>query len=214
LDWASLCVSPFFCDIDGGFALPSPTSALSLSPVISKPACSGFFPELLLQFLDTGLLIGNVDDRTGNYVFQCWPGAFANANRAIVGSLASRRGRRPCRQAVVLAAVDEEATVRKILLVLGVLLIAVLLISSAKDVTLYGYISCFVQSANGATESRQQSSDKCLAARGTIVLVTDDDHQIVPIDNPDAVYAHYAHRVALYGYMKGDVFHVVSVRIL
>ena len=46
------------------------------------------------------------------------------------------------------------------------------------------------------------------------MLVADDDHHVIPIDNPEAVKGHHAHRVALDGYMSGDNFHVISVRII
>jgi hypothetical protein len=84
----------------------------------------------------------------------------------------------------------------------------------ARQLTLYGYISDSKCAAKGATESHRDCMEKCLAKGSTIVLVTDDDHRLIRIDNPAAVKGHYAHRVALDGYMNNDGFHVISLRII
>jgi hypothetical protein len=55
---------------------------------------------------------------------------------------------------------------------------------------------------------------QCLAKGADVVLVTDNDHQLIHIANPDMVSGHHAHHVALYGYMDGTVFRVISVRIV
>jgi hypothetical protein len=89
------------------------------------------------------------------------------------------------------------------------------LVWAAGDQTLYGYVSCSkCEAAKGATASHRDCMEKCLAKGADVVLVTDNDHQLVGIENPDVVSGHHAHHVALQGYMKGGVFHVISVRIL
>ena len=102
---------------------------------------------------------------------------------------------------------------RKALQLCAALLVTVSLLS-AVDQTIYGYISCSACGAKGATDSHGDCMEKCLAKGADVVLVTDDTKQVVHIDNPDAVTAHHAHRVALFGYFKNDAFHVISVRIL
>jgi len=87
-------------------------------------------------------------------------------------------------------------------------------VSAAGEQTLYGYISCSKCEAKGATESHRDCMEKCVAKGADIVLVTDDDHHLVGIENPDIVSRHHAHHVALDGYMNGSVFHVIRVRIL
>lgn len=87
-------------------------------------------------------------------------------------------------------------------------------VSAGGEQTLYGYVTCSKCAAKGATESHRDCMEKCLAKGSSVVLVTDDDHQLVGIENPDTVTGHHAHHVALDGYMKGDVFHVISVRTL
>jgi hypothetical protein len=105
---------------------------------------------------------------------------------------------------------------KKALLACTVLLISLATVQfvSAGDLTLYGYISDTKCAAKGATESHRDCMEQCLAKGSNVVLVTDGDHHIITIDNPEAVKGHHAHRVALDGYMSGDSFHVTSVRII
>jgi len=107
--------------------------------------------------------------------------------------------------------------VKKTLLACTVLSIAILMVqfaSAAGQYTIYGYISCTKCGAKGTTESHRDCMEKCVAKGAGVVLVTDDDHHVIRIENPDAVNGHYGHRVALDGYMNGDAFHVISLRIL
>jgi hypothetical protein len=97
---------------------------------------------------------------------------------------------------------------------LCVVLLVTLLPLSGADQTLYGYISCSVCAEKGATNGHGDCMEKCLAKGADVVLVTDDTKQIIQLDNPSAVSAHHAHRVALFGYFNNVAFHVVSVRIL
>jgi hypothetical protein len=106
---------------------------------------------------------------------------------------------------------------RKALVACIVLCLSILMVQLATadgNQTLYGYITCSKCAAKGATESHRDCMEKCLKSGSGVLLVTDDDHHLVRIENPDAVRGHHAHRVALDGYMNGDAFHVISVRIL
>lgn len=106
---------------------------------------------------------------------------------------------------------------RNALLACAVLSIGILVVqvaSAAGEQTLYGYVSCSACGAKGATESHRDCMEQCLAKGANVVLVTDDDHHVIRIENPDSVSGHHAHRVALYGYINGDAFHVISIRIL
>jgi hypothetical protein len=96
----------------------------------------------------------------------------------------------------------------------GQLLFAASEKSASVDQTLYGYISCSLCAAKGATTSHRECMEKCLAKGADVVLITDDDQHVLRIDNPDAVREHHAEHVALYGYTSGEAFHVISVRIL
>jgi hypothetical protein len=98
---------------------------------------------------------------------------------------------------------------------ISIALLALALTTSAQDQTITGYISCSECAAKGANSSHGECMEKCLAKGAQVVIVSDDGRQVIPIENPDAVNAHHAHRVALFGYMKNNTaFHVVSVRIL
>jgi hypothetical protein len=109
------------------------------------------------------------------------------------------------------------STMMKALLACTVLLVSLAMVqfvSAAGNLTLYGYVSDTKCAAKGATESHRDCMEQCLEKGAGVVLVTDGDHHIVAIDNPEAVKGHHAHRVALDGYMNGDSFHVTSVRII
>jgi hypothetical protein len=95
-----------------------------------------------------------------------------------------------------------------------VLLLIGLATSFAQDVTITGYVSDSICAAKGASSGHFDCMEKCLAKGAHVVLVVDDDQRIVPIENPDTVSGHHAHRVALFGYLNNNAFHVVSVRIL
>jgi|SRR5271170_3687267 hypothetical protein len=107
---------------------------------------------------------------------------------------------------------------KKTLLACAVFSISILMVQlvlAAGEQTLYGYVSCSICVGDkGATESHHDCMEKCLAKGADVVLLTDDDRRLVRIENPDMVSGHHAHRVALYGYMNGDAFRVISVRIL
>jgi hypothetical protein len=96
--------------------------------------------------------------------------------------------------------------------------LAVPWVSAANEQTLYGYVSCAkCEDAKVTSDAHLACMRQCSAKGGEggeTVLVTDNDHQLVHLENPETVSGHYAHRVALNGYMKGNVFHVISVRTL
>ena len=106
---------------------------------------------------------------------------------------------------------------KKALLACAVLCLSFLMVpsvSAAREYTLYGYLSDSKCTTKGTTESHRDCMEKCLAKGGDVILVTDDDHRLIRIENQESVKGHHAHRVALDGYMNGDFFHVISVRIL
>ncbi len=89
------------------------------------------------------------------------------------------------------------------------------LVSAAGEQTLRGYVSCSkCEASKGAGEGHLDCMQQCLAKGADVVLITDNDHSLIRLENPNAVSAQHAHHVALYGYMNGTAFHVISVRIL
>jgi hypothetical protein len=98
--------------------------------------------------------------------------------------------------------------------VLLLVILMVQLVPAASQLSLSGYLTCSKCGAKGATESHRDCMEQCLAKGSNVLLYTDDDHHLIRIENPDAVKGHHAHRVILDGYMNGDAFHVISLRIL
>ena len=83
--------------------------------------------------------------------------------------------------------------------------------------TIYGTIGCSVTPpapAPGAPAKPTDSIALCLGRHGKAVIVDDDSRTAIPIENPDAVGGYEGHRVSISGYMNGESFHVVSLRIL
>jgi len=85
--------------------------------------------------------------------------------------------------------------------------------NASGEQTIYGYISCSACGAKGATDSHGDCMEKCLAKGAKVVVVSEENQMVIPIDNPDTVSGQHAHRVALYGYTTGEAFHVISVRV-
>lgn len=83
--------------------------------------------------------------------------------------------------------------------------------------TIYGTMACSVPPpapAPGAPPNSADTVAMCLARHGQAVIIDDDAHTAIPIENPDAVGEHQGHRVSLSGYMNGESFHVISLRNL
>jgi hypothetical protein len=47
-----------------------------------------------------------------------------------------------------------------------------------------------------------------------LLIITDDDYKTVPVENPDRIKSHLAHRIIVTGYWTRHGFHVTSVRTL
>jgi hypothetical protein len=83
--------------------------------------------------------------------------------------------------------------------------------------TIYGTIGCSVPPAPPAAGAPPNPADSialCIARKGKAVIVQDGGQTATPIENPDAVGDYEGHRVSISGYMNGDSFHVVSLRII
>jgi hypothetical protein len=83
-----------------------------------------------------------------------------------------------------------------------------------KTTTVNGWVSdskCGVKGANAGAEA---CTKKCLAAGADIVIVTDKDHKVLKVDNPDALKEHAGHHVAVTGSETADSIHVQSVKML
>jgi hypothetical protein len=86
-------------------------------------------------------------------------------------------------------------------------------VALAAPATVSGYISCSA-AAKGTPPSDGDAVRKCLDKGGLTVIVLDDTHQVLTIDNPDSVRGHEGHRVLLTGDITAGKLHVYSLRII
>jgi hypothetical protein len=100
-----------------------------------------------------------------------------------------------------------------IALSLALLLGGSVLAGAADTVTVSGYISCSTL-AKGATPADGDAVRKCLDKGGLAVIVVDDTHQVMTIENPSAVKGHEGHRVLITGDVSDKGIHVYSLRII
>lgn len=100
-------------------------------------------------------------------------------------------------------------------IVLSISILVVQLALADREVTFSGYVSCSMcAAAKGASDSHRECMEECLAKGAGVVLITDNDHQIIRIENPDTVSGQHAHHVSLSGYMNDTGLHVITVRML
>jgi hypothetical protein len=53
---------------------------------------------------------------------------------------------------------------------------------------------------------------RCIKGGASAVVVTDSDHKVLTVDNPEALNGHEGHHVAVTGHIDGDKIHVDRVR--
>jgi hypothetical protein len=87
-------------------------------------------------------------------------------------------------------------------------------VGAAAPATVSGYISDSICGAKGAMPSHADCMKKCLDKGASIVIVVDDTHRVLTIDNPDTVKGHEGHRVLLTGDINAGTIHVYSLRII
>jgi hypothetical protein len=105
---------------------------------------------------------------------------------------------------------------RKVLFPLvAIFLLLVGLVPAGADgtATVSGYISCSTV-AKGAIPGTADEVRKCLDKGGLTVIVVDDTHEVLTIENPNAVKGHEGHRVLITGDIDKNGIHVYSVRII
>ncbi len=80
--------------------------------------------------------------------------------------------------------------------------------------TVNGYVSDSMCGAKGAKESHAGCMQKCMAKGAKAVIVSDSDHKVLTVDNPDVLKGHEVHHVAATGTVTGDSIHIDSVKML
>lgn len=106
---------------------------------------------------------------------------------------------------------------RKFLLLLlaGALIVSAASVSFASDAqTVNGWVSDSKCGVKGAKAGHAGCMNRCIKGGASPVVVTDNDHKVLTVDNPDALKGHEGHHVAVTGHIDGDKIHVESVAML
>ncbi|HLK32014.1 MAG TPA: hypothetical protein VKT29_02930 [Terriglobales bacterium] len=87
---------------------------------------------------------------------------------------------------------------------------------SAKTSTVKGWVTDAKCGAKGASAKAEACTKKCLASGEKMVFVTDKDHQVLTVDNPDVLKDHAGHHVAVKGTVNSSAgtIHVDSASML
>jgi hypothetical protein len=88
--------------------------------------------------------------------------------------------------------------------------------ASAKTQTVKGWVTDAKCGAKSANAKAEDCTKKCLEAGQKMVFVTDKDHKVLTVDNPDALQAHAGHHVAVKGSVDSaaGTIHVDSASML
>jgi len=101
-----------------------------------------------------------------------------------------------------------------LLLALSLFFFMVGLLSAADTTTVNGYVSDSMCGAKGAKDGHTDCMNKCLSKGAKYVIVTDADHKVLTVDNPDVLKGHEGHHIAATGTVMGDSIHVDSMRMM
>ncbi|HEV2117733.1 MAG TPA: hypothetical protein VGR48_16985 [Terriglobales bacterium] len=99
------------------------------------------------------------------------------------------------------------------------LLFCLAIVAAAKDAkatTTKGWVSDSKCGAKGANPKAEACTKKCLDAGAQMVFVTDKDHKVLTVDNPDVLKDHVGHHIAVKGEVNSSAstIHVDSASML
>jgi len=100
------------------------------------------------------------------------------------------------------------------LAVLSMLFFVVSMVWAADATTVNGYVSDSMCGAKGAKDGHTDCMNKCITKGAKYVIVTDTDHKVLTVSNPDALKGHEGHHVAVTGHVEGDSIHVDSTKMM
>jgi len=83
-----------------------------------------------------------------------------------------------------------------------------------KSATVNGWIVDAKCGAKGANAAGEACTKKCVAAGEKMVIVSDSDKKVIPVENQDALKGHEGHHVTVTGTMGKDSMKVDSVKML
>jgi hypothetical protein len=86
----------------------------------------------------------------------------------------------------------------------------------AKTEAVKGWVSDEKCGAKAAHEGAAECTKKCVEAGQKIVFVTDKDHKVLSVDNPDTLKDHLGHHVAIDGNVDASAgsIHVDNVSMM
>jgi hypothetical protein len=93
-------------------------------------------------------------------------------------------------------------------------LTALALDDMGKTTTVNGWVSDSQCGVKGANASHEACAQKCIGKGAKVVVVTDNDQQVLIVDNPDALKGHEGHHVTVSGTIASGSIHVNSVKMM
>lgn len=94
------------------------------------------------------------------------------------------------------------------------LLVALAAFASDNATTVNGWVVDEKCGVKGAHAGGEECAKKCVEKGEKIVVVTDQDKQVLSVDNPTALTDHLGHHVSIQGTLNGDKLHVNSAEML
>lgn len=103
-----------------------------------------------------------------------------------------------------------------ILLVLALALAVAYATDAGKSGTVNGWVTDAKCGVKGAHAGGEACAKKCIDAGEKMVLVTDGDHTVLTVSNPDALKDHIGHHIAVTGHVDAaaKTVHVESAKML
>jgi hypothetical protein len=93
------------------------------------------------------------------------------------------------------------------------LLLAVVVWAADNATTVKGWVTDAKCGVKGAHAGAEECARKCISQGEKTVVVTDNDKQVLYVDNPDALKEHIGHHVAVQGTVEGNKLHVNSAEM-
>ena len=80
--------------------------------------------------------------------------------------------------------------------------------------TVNGWVTDSRCGVKGAAVGKEDCARKCIESGSKMVVVTDSDHKVLTVENPDALKEHIGHHVTITGHTSADSIHVESAKML
>jgi uncharacterized protein YdeI (BOF family) len=107
-----------------------------------------------------------------------------------------------------------EFAMKKLMVVLLVLAVALVVVAAAKEGAVNGYVTDAKCGVKGASAAHAACAKKCTEAGEKIAFVPDGTQDVLIVDNPDSLKGHEGHHVTITGKMDKKTIHVDSVKMM